>query len=188
MSEHLDSEHTLSTLIARPGSLNPARSFGPAVVTRDFPSYHWIYWVAPALGSIVAVGFYRFVKILEYETANPGQDFNEKETELFHFDEDNAATGRDVSRPNVAAVGHPGFITDRLDVPPSRDGDAILGAAATMDSSSPPGSAARPVSGSRMDSALPPDTRMHLDYSGDAYRNAPKAETGHISCSYPSSS
>jgi glycerol uptake facilitator-like aquaporin len=25
------------------GSLNPARSFGPALITRDF-SYNWIYW------------------------------------------------------------------------------------------------------------------------------------------------
>jgi aquaporin related protein len=25
------------------GSLNPARSFGPQVVLRSFPNYHWIY-------------------------------------------------------------------------------------------------------------------------------------------------
>jgi aquaporin related protein len=56
------------------GSLNPARSFGPAVVNRTFNHYHWIYWVGPILGAIVAAGFYKFIKILEYETANPGQD------------------------------------------------------------------------------------------------------------------
>lgn len=56
------------------GSLNPARSFGPAVVNRKFQSYHWIYWVGPILGAIVAAGFYKFIKMLEYETANPGQD------------------------------------------------------------------------------------------------------------------
>ncbi|PNS20541.1 Aquaporin-1 [Sphaceloma murrayae] len=58
------------------GSLNPARSFGPAVVTRTFEGYHWIYWVGPFLGSLVSAGFYKFVKILEYETANPGQDMD----------------------------------------------------------------------------------------------------------------
>jgi len=56
------------------GSLNPARSFGPAVINRSFVGYHWIYWAGPLLGAVVAAGFYKFIKILEYETANPGQD------------------------------------------------------------------------------------------------------------------
>ncbi|EMC93999.1 hypothetical protein BAUCODRAFT_217650 [Baudoinia panamericana UAMH 10762] len=56
------------------GSLNPARSFGPCVVTGHFDKEHWIYWVGPAAGAIAAVGFYQFIKILEYEMANPGQD------------------------------------------------------------------------------------------------------------------
>lgn len=88
------------------GSLNPARSFGPCVVLGIFPGYHWIYWLGPALGALVAVGFYRFVKMLEYETANPGADFNEHEQEMFdeHHDEENAATGADVARPNPATL------------------------------------------------------------------------------------
>lgn len=39
-----------------------------------FVSYHWIYWAGPVLGSIVAAGFYKFIKVLEYENANPNQD------------------------------------------------------------------------------------------------------------------
>lgn len=56
------------------GSLNPARSFGPCVVTGVFDNDHWIYWVGPGIGAILAVIFYQFIKILEYEVANPGQD------------------------------------------------------------------------------------------------------------------
>ncbi|KAI8960521.1 aquaporin-like protein [Daldinia sp. FL1419] len=56
------------------GSVNPARSFGPAVVLGSFETYHWIYWVGPILGSLVASGFYIFIKALEYETVNPQQD------------------------------------------------------------------------------------------------------------------
>ncbi|KAK8034811.1 hypothetical protein PG993_009806 [Apiospora rasikravindrae] len=56
------------------GSLNPARSFGPCVVLASFSHYHWIYWVGPILGSLVASGFYLLVKALEYETVNPDQD------------------------------------------------------------------------------------------------------------------
>ncbi|KAI1324181.1 aquaporin-like protein [Xylariaceae sp. FL0255] len=56
------------------GSLNPARSFGCAVAAADFPGYHWIYWVGPALGALISAGYYRFVKAFNYEEANPGQD------------------------------------------------------------------------------------------------------------------
>lgn len=56
------------------GSVNPARSFGPCVVLGTFNSYHWIYWVGPVLGSLLATGFYLFVKALEYETVNPEAD------------------------------------------------------------------------------------------------------------------
>lgn len=58
------------------GSLNPARSFGPAVVLRTFSGYRerhlrsipdllltadWIYWLGPALGAIIAAGFYKLL-------------------------------------------------------------------------------------------------------------------------------
>ncbi|KAL8923327.1 MAG: hypothetical protein Q9208_004727 [Pyrenodesmia sp. 3 TL-2023] len=76
------------------GSLNPARSFGPCVVAHQFEDYHWIYWIGPLLGSLLASGFYKFIKMLEYETANPGQDFDENETQLFDPE-------RDTNRPMV---------------------------------------------------------------------------------------
>jgi aquaporin Z len=37
-------------------SMNPARSFGPALVDADFSSY-WVYVVGPVAGALVAVGF-----------------------------------------------------------------------------------------------------------------------------------
>ncbi|KAK8066473.1 aquaporin rerated protein [Apiospora hydei] len=56
------------------GSLNPARSFGCAVASATFPGYHWIYWVGPCLGAMLAAAYFRFVKAWHYEEANPGQD------------------------------------------------------------------------------------------------------------------
>ncbi|KAL8986956.1 MAG: hypothetical protein Q9177_003793 [Variospora cf. flavescens] len=53
-----------------------------------------IYWLGPALGALLASGFYKFIKILEYETANPGQDFNEQEQEFYD-------PSKDTSRPIV---------------------------------------------------------------------------------------
>ena len=40
------------------GSLNPARSFAPALIVGNF-DYQWIYWVAPILGGLIAAGLYR---------------------------------------------------------------------------------------------------------------------------------
>jgi aquaporin related protein len=85
------------------GSLNPTRSFGPCVVTRDFPGYHYIYWFGPIMGTLLAFGMYRIVKSVEYETVNPGQDFDDHEAALFD-PPDNPDSKEQVQRPNAAAI------------------------------------------------------------------------------------
>jgi aquaporin rerated protein, other eukaryote len=54
-------------------SINPARSFGPAVVT-NFPNYFWIFFLGPIMGSTLAFGVYEILKWCRYEYVNPGQD------------------------------------------------------------------------------------------------------------------
>lgn len=34
----------LATVLYTGGAVNPARAFGPSVVLRSFPDYHYIYW------------------------------------------------------------------------------------------------------------------------------------------------
>src|ERR1700744_2732534 len=55
-------------------SMNPARSFGPAIAIPHFPGYHYIYWFGPTMGALLAGGYYHFVKHFQYQEANPGQD------------------------------------------------------------------------------------------------------------------
>ena len=43
------------------GSMNPARSFGPALVSLNL-TYEWIYWIAPIIGAILAVLCFRAIK------------------------------------------------------------------------------------------------------------------------------
>ncbi|OWF40857.1 Aquaporin-8 [Mizuhopecten yessoensis] len=55
-------------------SMNPARSFGPAVagsvvIPQDPWSYHYVYWVGPAGGAVLAALLYRFV--LSSNAQNP---------------------------------------------------------------------------------------------------------------------
>ncbi|KAH9213880.1 aquaporin-like protein [Leptodontidium sp. 2 PMI_412] len=56
------------------GSMNPARSLGPAAINHSFPGYFWIYWVGPGLGSLLACAFYEILCFLHWKEANVGQD------------------------------------------------------------------------------------------------------------------
>lgn len=58
--------------------INPARALGPAVFV-GFVNYHWIYWLGPVLGTLLAFGVYTLFKWLDYKTANPGQDADDLE-------------------------------------------------------------------------------------------------------------
>ncbi len=51
-------------------SVNPARTFGPALIS-GFWDYHWMYWAAPIVGAVIAglVMNYIFVKKAEKEVA-----------------------------------------------------------------------------------------------------------------------
>lgn len=84
------------------GSLNPARSFGPCVANNEFPLQHWIYWVGPILGAIVAAGFYGLVKLMHYERVNPGQDGDNTEFGSLLADDFHTKTSRHALNLNAS--------------------------------------------------------------------------------------
>jgi len=49
-------------------SMNPARSFGPALVQRSF-DLHWCYWAAPIAGAVVAALLYHHVLLKKESNA-----------------------------------------------------------------------------------------------------------------------
>lgn len=49
--------------------MNPARSLGPAVVMNSWKD-HWIYWVAPITGGLLATTTYQFLFKARKMTSN----------------------------------------------------------------------------------------------------------------------
>lgn len=50
-------------------SMNPARSFGPAVVQGVW-THHWIYWFAPIIGCLTAALFYKVIFKIKKNTSD----------------------------------------------------------------------------------------------------------------------
>ncbi|OAV90884.1 hypothetical protein PTTG_01992 [Puccinia triticina 1-1 BBBD Race 1] len=59
-------------------AMNSARAFGPDVVT-SFQPHHWVYWVGPTVGSVVATLIYYFLKAVDLYALNPKQDSEDLE-------------------------------------------------------------------------------------------------------------
>nr|XP_057924295.1 aquaporin-4-like [Doryrhamphus excisus]XP_057924296.1 aquaporin-4-like [Doryrhamphus excisus] len=47
-------------------SMNPARSFGPAMVKLQFKN-HWVYWLGPMLGAVIAAVLYHYIFCPEHD-------------------------------------------------------------------------------------------------------------------------
>jgi hypothetical protein len=60
--------------------MNPARSLGPSVVAGSFPGYHWIYYVGPFIGSLIATFLYALLKAFDYTSVVLGQDSSDEQS------------------------------------------------------------------------------------------------------------
>ena len=67
---------TVDQLIGVPmtgASMNPARSFGPAIVANVWTD-HWIYWLGPLIGAALAALIYQYVFLEREEETTPMED------------------------------------------------------------------------------------------------------------------
>lgn len=66
----------LGSIFAGPvtgGSFNPARSFGPALVSGHF-ALHWVYWFGPMMGAVFGAVTYEFIKGEKMRNSNKNRE------------------------------------------------------------------------------------------------------------------
>jgi MIP family channel proteins len=61
------------------GSFNPARSFGPAVMSGRWNA-HWLYWAAPIVGMLASMRLYDFLRPASSLDAAPAQESPSRDT------------------------------------------------------------------------------------------------------------
>jgi len=87
-----------------------------------------IVGVGPALGALVAAGFYKFIKILEYESANPDQDVDETAmtAELHMTNSEQISAGRpSLSRSKLRTPGDADLESGKSETSPEIDGHTL---------------------------------------------------------------
>ncbi|XP_061550591.1 aquaporin-4 isoform X2 [Phycodurus eques] len=93
-------------------NMNPARSFGPALVTLSFDQ-HWVYWIGPILGAIMAGLLYDFLFCPDCCKPSPGQVIPKAQTGTYkEVDKDGPDSMQQVKKKKR---------TERKDPPPTRE-------------------------------------------------------------------
>lgn len=75
----------LATGIYTGGSLNPARSLGPALISNKW-TYHWVYWAGPIVGGVVAALLYQKA----FRARSPQEEEELKRENDYHYQAANA--------------------------------------------------------------------------------------------------
>lgn len=161
------------TTIIGQATLAPTK---PAVDTDPWNTQ--IYWVGPMLGSLLASAFYRFMKMLEYETANPGADFDELEEK--HFDPEIHG-----SRPPTIISIQSGNHQNRNEAPTvtgaaadPRDPDGVTASPGNQTVGKPRHRGLSALITGRKEAGV---SRKETEDLTDVYDAAPGAETGNAS-------
>jgi len=63
------------------GSLNPARSLGPALISNKW-AYHWVYWAGPIIGGVVAALLYQ--KAFRARSADEEEELKRQDEQQHH--------------------------------------------------------------------------------------------------------